>query len=246
MVERARAAGCPTLVLTVDLPVVGHRYRDVRNGVSGGGAAHEELAARARRRAPPALGARRRAARPAADVRELRERPARGEKVPEDFQAWVAGQFDPSVTWDDLAWLREHWPGRLALKGILDPEDARRAVDHGVDGVIVSNHGGRQLDGVPSSRGGARPGRRGRGGALRGPGRRRGAQRPGRRRACWRSARGPAWSGGPGPTPRPARGERGVSHVLAVLRAEILVTLGLTGVTDVAALDRSALVDPPF
>ena len=60
-------------------------------------------------------------------------------------------QFDPSVTWDDVAWVREHWDGRLVVKGVLDPEDARRAVDAGVDGIVVSNHGGRQLDGVPST-----------------------------------------------------------------------------------------------
>ena len=60
-------------------------------------------------------------------------------------------QFDPSVTWDDVAWVRERWTGRLIVKGVLDPEDARRAAEVGVDGIVVSNHGGRQLDGVPST-----------------------------------------------------------------------------------------------
>src|SRR5438270_666391 len=72
-------------------------------------------------------------------------------RSPAAFRSWVDSQFDPSVTWDDIAWVREHWDGRLVVKGVLDPEDARRAVDTGVDGVIVSNHGGRQLDAVPST-----------------------------------------------------------------------------------------------
>src|SRR3712207_8398715 len=72
-------------------------------------------------------------------------------RTPAAFKDWVDAQFDPSVTWDDLAWVREHWPGRLVVKGVLDPDDARRAVDAGVDGLVVSNHGGRQLDSVPST-----------------------------------------------------------------------------------------------
>ena len=74
-----------------------------------------------------------------------------GASNPRAFQSWVAAQFDPSVTWGDVAWVREHWSGRLVVKGVLDPDDARRAVDAGVDGIVVSNHGGRQLDSVPST-----------------------------------------------------------------------------------------------
>ncbi|MGH9020521.1 MAG: alpha-hydroxy-acid oxidizing protein, partial [Acidimicrobiales bacterium] len=241
LMARAQAAGCTTLVLTVDLPVVGHRYRDVRNGVSGG---------------VPRSRQWRRAADLARHPRWLRDVALRGRpltfgnleralpqaRVPGDFQAWVASQFDPAVTWSDLAWIREHWSGPIALKGVLDADDAARAVAHGVDGVIVSNHGGRQLDGVPSAAaalpriadavgdscdvladGGVRSGLDvARLVAL-------GA------RAC---LVGRAWAYAVA-----ARGEPGVDHVLAVMRAELMVTLGLTGVTDVRDLNRSALVD---
>ena len=69
----------------------------------------------------------------------------------EDYFGWIGRNFDPSVTWRDLDWIRAHWPGPLVIKGILDPEDARRAAEAGTDGIVVSNHGGRQLDGVPST-----------------------------------------------------------------------------------------------
>jgi L-lactate dehydrogenase (cytochrome) len=74
-----------------------------------------------------------------------------GARSPAGFKDWVDSQFDPSVTWNDLAWVRKHWPGKLVLKGILDVEDAKRASDVGADGIIVSNHGGRQLDDVRST-----------------------------------------------------------------------------------------------
>jgi L-lactate dehydrogenase (cytochrome) len=74
-----------------------------------------------------------------------------GARSPAGFKDWVDGQFDPSVTWDDLAWVRKHWPGKLVLKGILDVEDAKRASEGGADGIVVSNHGGRQLDDVRST-----------------------------------------------------------------------------------------------
>src|ERR1019366_3754037 len=150
LMARAQEVGCTTLVLTVDLPVVGHRYRDVRNGVSG----KISRVNRLRRGLDIARHSR--------WVREVAlggkpltfgnlERALPNARVPGDFQGWVASQFDPSVTWDDLTWLRAHWRGKIALKGILDPDDAREAVARGVDAVIVSNHGGRQLDDVPST-----------------------------------------------------------------------------------------------
>ena len=143
----AREIGCAGLMLTVDLPVPGARYRDLHSGMSGPGA-------RWRR-----LGQALTHPRWAWDV-GLRGRPhALGNLAPllgeksgmEDYFGWIGRNFDPSVTWRDLDWIRAHWPGPLVIKGILDPEDARRAAEAGADGIVVSNHGGRQLDGVLST-----------------------------------------------------------------------------------------------
>jgi L-lactate dehydrogenase (cytochrome) len=145
----ASAIGCPVLLFTVDLPMPGARYRDVRNGMVAttprqrlgqtlDGLAHPgwlwdvQLNGR-----PHSLGT---VAGAAKDLTRLIE-----------FWSWIARNFDASLTWDDIAWVRERWKGPLVLKGILDVEDAERAVQCGVDGIVVSNHGGRQLDGVPSS-----------------------------------------------------------------------------------------------
>jgi L-lactate dehydrogenase (cytochrome) len=242
LMARAEAVGCTTLILTVDLPVVGQRYRDVRNGISG----RVSGTKRARRGLDlirhttwvreVALGGR-----PLTFGNLEKELPEA--RVPADFQSWVASQFDPSVTWSDLAWLREHWHGQIALKGILDAEDAREAVDNGVDAVIVSNHGGRQLDDVPSSiralpliadavgnqcdvlmDGGIRSGLDVVKALSLGA------------RACL--------IGRPWAYAVAARGEAGVDHILRIVREEMLVTLGLTGVTDVNDLDRSVLAGP--
>ncbi len=142
-------AGCRTLVFTVDLPATGLRQRDVRNGMAHHGARAAAL------RTAQVL------ARPgwAWDV-ALRGQPLRfgcltsqvpGARDLSAFKAWVDAQFDPGVTWRDIDWLRGHWPGRLLLKGILDEQDARAALRVGADGIVVSNHGGRQLDGAPST-----------------------------------------------------------------------------------------------
>lgn len=149
LLQRALAAGCRTLVFTVDLPLLGLRHRDARNGMGASG-----LRARLTR-AGQVL------ARPrwVWDV-ALRGRPLRfgnldahvpGARDLDAFRAFIDAQFDPRVTWADLAWLRERWPGTLLLKGILDAEDARAAVAAGADGIVVSNHGGRQLDGAPAT-----------------------------------------------------------------------------------------------
>ncbi|MFB1010573.1 MAG: FMN-dependent L-lactate dehydrogenase LldD [Thiopseudomonas sp.] len=147
VLERAKAAGCSTLVFTVDMPVPGARYRDAHSGMSGPYAA-------IRRYAQAVLH-------PfwAWDV-GLHGKPHdlgnisryKGGAVGlEDYIGYLADNFDPSISWKDLEWIREFWDGPMVIKGILDPEDARDAVRFGADGIIVSNHGGRQLDGVLST-----------------------------------------------------------------------------------------------
>ena len=150
LLDKAAACGCPVLVFTVDLPVPGSRYRDVRSGLSGSTGLGAKL-----RRLGQVL------ARPqwAWDV-GVHGRPHElGNVAPllgpntalEDFFAWMRGNFDASVSWDDLEWIRSHWQGPIVIKGILDADDARRAADLQMQGIVVSNHGGRQLDGVPSA-----------------------------------------------------------------------------------------------
>ena len=150
LIERAKALGCPVLVFTVDLPVPGSRYRDVRSGFTGSsglsgalntawdGITHPawtwDLFVHGR---PHTLGS------VAGAVTESRR--------VTDFLAWIARNFDRSVTWADLDWVRETWDGPIVVKGVLDPQDARDAVKAGAQGLVVSNHGGRQLDGVRSS-----------------------------------------------------------------------------------------------
>ncbi len=150
LIDRAADARCPTLVLTVDLAVVGRRYRDVRNGVDAllgpwgrarramDFALHPRWALDVARRGRPLVFGNLEGAVPDA-------------RMPTDFQRWIASQFDPSVTWDDLEWIRGRWPGSLVVKGVLEPDDAVRALERGADAVVVSNHGGRQLDGAPST-----------------------------------------------------------------------------------------------
>ena len=239
LMARATSVKAPVLVLTVDLAVVGARYRDVRNAAV--------IASSTRAKVIRTLDL-------VSHARWIRDVPGKGRpltfgnlesavpkaRTPAAFRQWVDEQFDPSVTWEDIAWVREHWQGPLVLKGILDPEDARRAADLGVEGLIVSNHGGRQLDSVPSTvralpdvveavgdqlevlvDGGVRTGldvvkmiALGARAVLIG--------RP------W------AWAVA-------ARGEAGVRHILKVLKADMDVALALTGNTSIADVDRSAL-----
>jgi len=143
MIETAKEAGCAALILTVDLAVPGSRSRDAR--AAGGGLRRMlQLAARPEwlwdvgiHGRPHSLG---------------NLEPVIGKNAPlSDFQAWIHANFDPSVSWKDVEWVRTQWPGPLIIKGILDPDDAREAAGSGADAVVVSNHGGRQLDGVLSS-----------------------------------------------------------------------------------------------
>jgi len=145
--ERARAAGVSTLIFTVDMPVPGARYRDAHSGMSGpNGPLRRMLQAFSH----PAW---------AWDV-GLLGRPHdlgnistyRGSPTGlADYIGWLGSNFDPSISWKDLEWIRDFWQGPMVIKGILDPQDARDAVTFGADGIVVSNHGGRQLDGVLSS-----------------------------------------------------------------------------------------------
>jgi L-lactate dehydrogenase (cytochrome) len=162
----------------------------------------------------------------------------------EDFFAWMRNNFDPAIKWSDLAWVRSQWPGPIIIKGILDPEDAREAVRHGADGLIVSNHGGRQLDGALSTAralpaiadavgsdtvvladGGVRSGldvvrlmALGAKGVLLG--------------RAWVYALA-------------ARGEAGVSHAIDLITAEMRVAMALTGARNVSEITRDILTDLP-
>lgn len=149
LLERAQAAGCDTLAFTVDLAVPGMRLRDFRNGMLGGGLPGK-LSQLAQIASSPLW---------AVDV-GLRGRPHHfgnlSDVVPDPddlnaYKAFIDSQFDPTVTWEDIAWLRGVWKGKILIKGVLEADDARAAIDTGADGVIVSNHGGRQLDGVAST-----------------------------------------------------------------------------------------------
>lgn len=145
--ERAKAAGCSTLVFTVDMPVPGARYRDAHSGMSGPNAAlrrmlqamtHPQWAWDVGLMGKPHdLG----------NISAYRGNPT----GLADYIGWLGANFDPSISWKDLEWIRDFWDGPMVIKGILDPEDARDAVRFGADGIVVSNHGGRQLDGVLSS-----------------------------------------------------------------------------------------------
>jgi L-lactate dehydrogenase (cytochrome) len=145
--ERAQAAGVQTLVFTVDMPVPGSRYRDRHSGMSGPGAPLRRVAQAMMhphwawnvglRGRPHDLG----------NISAYRGHPT----ALEDYIGWLGANFDPSISWRDLEWIRDFWKGSMVIKGILDEGDARDAVRFGADGIVVSNHGGRQLDGVLSS-----------------------------------------------------------------------------------------------
>ena len=240
LLGKAKASGCPVLLFTVDMPVPGSRYRDNRSGLAGA----PGLGGALRRFAQGAL-------RPdwAWDV-GIRGRPHQlGNVAPvlgrdsglEDFFAWMRANFDPSVTWKDLEFIRETWDGPLVIKGILDPDDARAAVALGADGIVVSNHGGRQLDGVPSTAQALPPVADAVGGdltVLADGGVRSGLDvvrmlALGAKGVLLGRAWAYALAGG---------GQAGVEHVLRLIEAEMRVAMALTGRTTVDDLDRSMLV----
>jgi L-lactate dehydrogenase (cytochrome) len=237
LVERARAANCSALVLTLDLQILGQRHKDLRNGLT----------------APPKLTLKNimnMATKPAWCMGMLgTKRRSFGNIVGHasnvsdmsSLSAWTAEQFDPRLSWDDVEWLRQRWGGKLIIKGILDPEDARVAAESGADALIVSNHGGRQLDGAQSSiealpaimdavgdrmevhlDSGIRSGQD----VI---------------KALALGARGVyigrAFLYGLG-----AMGEEGVTRCLEIIRKELDVTMALCGLTDVRQVDRNILL----
>jgi L-lactate dehydrogenase (cytochrome) len=239
LMARARAVGSPVLVLTVDLAVVGARHRDTRNGIEGEATPWTRL-----RRGLDLLSHPRWVREVGVGGKPLTfgnlEKAVPDASTPDAFKEWVDAQFDPSVTWDDIAWVREHWDGRLLVKGVLDPSDARRAVDAGVDGIVVSNHGGRQLDAVPSTA-------RALPGVVEAVGEDvevlvDGGVRSGLDvvKMLALGARavliGRAWAWAVA-----AQGEAGVRNMLQTLRDDIDVALALTGRTSVREIDRSVL-----
>ncbi len=147
LIERAGAAQCSALVLTADLQILGQRHKDVHNGLSVpprltlGNMIN--LATKWRWCLGMLRTRRHTFGNIAGHVKEAANL--------DSLSAWTAAQFDPSLSWDDVAWIKARWGGKLIIKGIMEPEDAGAAIDAGADAIIVSNHGGRQLDGAPSS-----------------------------------------------------------------------------------------------
>jgi L-lactate dehydrogenase (cytochrome) len=237
LLERAKAANCSAIMLTVDMPVQGLRRRDPKNGLS----------------IPPKLTLK--------NIFEVAMRPGWAFKVLtgrrrtfgnlearmkgtgglKTLSEWIAQQFDATVTWKDLAWLREQWPRKIIIKGILDAEDAQLAVQHGVDAMVVSNHGGRQLDGARSTIS-ALPevvdAAAGRCEVLFDGGVRTGQDVL---KALALGAKG-CLIGKAFLYALAARGEAGVALALEILRKELAVSLALTGANDVRKVTRDILV----
>jgi L-lactate dehydrogenase (cytochrome) len=232
MIKTAKDVGCEALLLTVDLAVAGSRYRDAR--AAGAGLRRSlQLAARPGwlwdvgiRGKPHSLG---------------NLEPIVGKRAPlSDFQTWIHRNFDASVSWKDVEWVRQQWKGPLIIKGLLDPDDARQALDSGADGIVVSNHGGRQLDGAVSTVR-ALP-RLAEAVARRVPVLVDGGVRSGldvvRMLALGANfvLIGRAWA-----YALAAAGEAGVAHALKLIDAEMRVAMALTGITNIAEVDDSVL-----
>jgi L-lactate dehydrogenase (cytochrome) len=232
MVETAKEVGAPALILTVDLAVPGSRYRDYRAAGSG---LRRTLDLLARPEWLWAVGIRGR------PISLGNLEPIVGKSAPlSDFQAWIHANFDPSVSWKDVEWLRKQWNGPLIVKGILDPDDAREAAASGADAIVVSNHGGRQLDGALSSARALPAIADAVGGRV--PMLVDGGVRSGldvvRMLALGADfvLLGRAWA-----YALAAAGEAGVSHALKLIEAEMRVAMALTGCTRIEEVDRSLL-----
>lgn len=147
LIDRAKAAGCSALVLTLDLQVMGQRHRDIKNGLSTPPKPTLKNLANLALHPRWCLGMARTHRHQFGNIAGHVE----GISDMSSLAAWTAEQFDRGLDWNDVEWIKNRWGGKLIMKGVLDPDDARRAVDCGADALVVSNHGGRQLDGAPSS-----------------------------------------------------------------------------------------------
>jgi L-lactate dehydrogenase (cytochrome) len=237
LIDRAKAARCSALVLTLDLQVLGQRHKDIRNGLS----------------APPRLTLR--------NMLNLATKPrwclgmlgtqrrhfgnivghATSVSDLSSLSAWTSQQFDPALSWADVEWVKERWGGKLIIKGIMDAEDARLAADSGADALIVSNHGGRQLDGAPSSIA-ALPA------IVEAVGKRievhmDGGIRSGQDvlRALALGAKG-VYIGRPFLYGLGAMGEEGVTRCLEIIRNELDLTMAFCGLRDVRQVDKGILL----
>jgi len=241
LIDRAKAAGCSALVLTLDLQVLGQRHKDLRNGLSAppklGLATLLDMATKPRW-CLGMLGTRRRGfgniVGHATSVTDM-----------SSLSTWTAQQFDLSLSWADVEWIKRRWGGKLIIKGIMDAEDARLAVASGADALIVSNHGGRQLDGAESSiaalpaivaavgagievhmDGGIRSGQD----VI---------------KALALGAKG-VYIGRPFLYGLGAMGEAGVEKCLDIIRNELDLTMAFCGLRDVRQVDRNILLPGPF
>jgi isopentenyl diphosphate isomerase/L-lactate dehydrogenase-like FMN-dependent dehydrogenase len=230
MIRRAQLAGVETLFLTVDTVLTAARERDVRNGFRGATRLGPRQFADLMRHPRWCLGMARGGAPQIGNLRGY----DMGRTLLEQASA-LAQQIDPVLTWGDLAWLRRQWSGRLVVKGIMHPDDARRAIDAGADAIVVSNHGGRQLDHAPSTitalpAVAAAVGQRTEiifdGGVRRGS-----HVVKALALGATAVALGRAYAYG-----LAASGQKGVLEAIKMLREEMDVTLGLMGLTDIASL----------
>ncbi|KQZ44115.1 alpha-hydroxy acid oxidase [Duganella sp. Root1480D1] len=237
LIDRAKAAKCSALVLTLDLQVLGQRHKDLRNGLS----------------APPRLtiaNMLNMAARPrwcagmlGTSRRQFGNIVGHAQSVSDmsSLSSWTSQQFDPSLSWDDVEWIKNRWGGKLIIKGIMDAEDARLAANSGADALIVSNHGGRQLDGAPSSIA-ALPG------IVEAVGKQievhmDGGVRSGQDvlRAVALGARG-VYIGRPFLYGLGALGEAGVTRCLEIIRKELDISMAFCGKRDIQQVSREILL----
>jgi L-lactate dehydrogenase (cytochrome) len=235
--ERAKAAGVKNLVFTVDMPTPGARYRDAHSGMSGPFASSRRmLQAMTKPDWAFNVGV---MGRPH-DLGNISKYLGKAVTL-EDYMGWLANNFDPSISWSDLEWIRDFWQGPMIIKGILDPQDAKDAVAFGADGIVVSNHGGRQLDGVLSTTKALPPIKQAIGDDLTvlvDSGIRSGLDVV---RMLALGAKG-VLLGRSMAYALAADGQRGVENMLDIFAREMRVAMTLTGVTSIGQIDESTLV----